>query len=262
MGHPSAGSRDLATLWALAAAMGVIAGTALYYPEAATAALPPDAGTPPSPTPLLTLAVGTGIAAVYGLLAWVGWRARRGLRWPGAWDPAVGAGGRFILPALIGIALGVLFILVDLLLAPINGVGRLPHPTFPFSLLASLSAAIGEEILFRLFLIAGLLALVRRFRGADSTAGRGREDAPVSERAFWVVVGISALAFAASHIPGMLYIAGDLAAASLAVLVAQLVVLNGALSVVAAELLRRYGVLAAMGVHFWADIIWHVLWGH
>jgi len=33
--------------------------------------------------------------------------------------------------------------------APINGFGRLVHPQFPISIFASLSAGIGEEMLFR-----------------------------------------------------------------------------------------------------------------
>ena len=24
---------------------------------------------------------------------------------------------------------------------------------------------------------------------------------------------------------------------------------------------RKYGFLAPVGIHFWADIVWHVLWG-
>ena len=37
--------------------------------------------------------------------------------------------------------------------------------------------------------------------------------------------------------------------------------MNGSLSVVAASFMRRWGILAAVGVHFWTDVVWHVLWG-
>ena len=45
------------------------------------------------------------------------------------------------------------------------------------------------------------------------------------------------------------------------VLLGELFVLNGLLSVVAAVLFRRYGFLAAVGVHFWTDVVWHVVYG-
>jgi hypothetical protein len=44
-------------------------------------------------------------------------------------------------------------------------------------------------------------------------------------------------------------------------LLSEILLLNGVLGVVAAHYLRRYGFLAAVGVHFWADVVWHVLWG-
>ena len=44
-------------------------------------------------------------------------------------------------------------------------------------------------------------------------------------------------------------------------LVSEILVLNGALSMVATYYLRRYGFLAAVGVHFWTDVVWHVAWG-
>jgi hypothetical protein len=41
---------------------------------------------------------------------------------------------------------------------------------------------------------------------------------------------------------------------------ADLVVLNGLVALVAGERYMRDGLVAAMGVHFWADIVWHVIW--
>jgi hypothetical protein len=44
-------------------------------------------------------------------------------------------------------------------------------------------------------------------------------------------------------------------------IVLELLLMNGSLSLIAAYYFRKYGLLAAIGVHFWVDIIWHVLWG-
>ena len=45
-----------------------------------------------------------------------------------------------------------------------------------------------------------------------------------------------------------------------AAVLADLVVLNGLVALVAGERYMRGGLVAAMGVHSWADIVWHVLW--
>jgi hypothetical protein len=37
--------------------------------------------------------------------------------------------------------------------------------------------------------------------------------------------------------------------------------LNWVISIFAAYYFRKYGFLAAVGIHFWTDIIWHVIWG-
>jgi hypothetical protein len=44
-------------------------------------------------------------------------------------------------------------------------------------------------------------------------------------------------------------------------LIIELVILNGILAIFAAYYLKIYGFLAAAGVHFWTDVIWHVIWG-
>jgi hypothetical protein len=44
-------------------------------------------------------------------------------------------------------------------------------------------------------------------------------------------------------------------------LLAEIILLNGALSLFAAHYFRKFGFLAPVGIHFWADVIWHVIWG-
>ncbi|MGM0420872.1 MAG: hypothetical protein ACQEQG_07720 [Bacillota bacterium] len=68
------------------------------------------------------------------------------------WDEDVNDFQRFIKPVLTGLSLGLLLILLDLIFSSYNSFGRLPHPAFPTSLIASITAGIGEEVLFRLFL--------------------------------------------------------------------------------------------------------------
>ena len=46
-----------------------------------------------------------------------------------------------------------------------------------------------------------------------------------------------------------------------AALLGEVILLNGVVSLFAAYYFRRYGFLAAVGVHFWMDVVWHVIWG-
>jgi hypothetical protein len=41
----------------------------------------------------------------------------------------------------------------------------------------------------------------------------------------------------------------------------EIVLLNGMLGMFAAYGLGKHGFLAAVGIHFWTNIVWHVLWG-
>ena len=44
-------------------------------------------------------------------------------------------------------------------------------------------------------------------------------------------------------------------------MLAELIVLNGILGLLAGESFARDGLVAAAGVHFWADVVWHVIFG-
>jgi hypothetical protein len=79
---------------------------------------------------------------------------------------------------------------------------------------------------------------------------------------FVVVTAVSALLFTAGHVPAVMHSFGLEQVGDVPLtLAAELLVLNGSLSVVAALFMRRWGILAAVGVHFWTDVVWHVLWG-
>ena len=44
-------------------------------------------------------------------------------------------------------------------------------------------------------------------------------------------------------------------------LMSEIILLNGVLSFFAAYYFRKFGFLASIGIHFWTDVIWHVIWG-
>lgn len=116
---------------------------------AAAAGIPmPDMGVPNS---VLGLANAGIVLVVYGLLGLGGlWFARK-LDLPGIFSENGSWRGWFFVPLGLGAICGLAFVIGDVLFAPINGFGRMVHPGFPVSILASISAGIGEEIAFRGF---------------------------------------------------------------------------------------------------------------
>ncbi len=242
-------ARSVVTLLLLVAILAIAAALNSFLPQGELGSMMPV-----SPIPKWQLALGgAGItAALYGVLGFLGLILWRSLSFPDIWDEAVTNRQRFLVPAIVGGVLGVVLIVADLIFSPINGIGRLIHPPFPTSLVASISAGIGEEMMFRLFFISFWTWLV----GKLILRGRGLMIV------FWVVSVLSALAFAAGHLPSLMIIYGVSNPAQFSpVLLLQIFLLSGLISIFAAYYFRKYGYLAAVGVHFWTDVIWHTVWG-
>ena len=194
-----------------------------------------------------------GIVLVgYGLFGLAGYWLARKVGLPGIYSPDGNLRRWVFTPLLIGLVSGVILLVGDLLFAPINGLGRLIHPPFPVSILASIAAGIGEEILFR-GLVFGLWALLltwlfRRFNRRTT--------------ALWIANVIAALAFAAGHLGTAMFLVGAASPADLnPFLVLELFLLNGIVGLAAGERYMKDGLVAAAGVHFWTDVVWHVLYG-
>jgi hypothetical protein len=208
---------------------------------------------PDMPVWVLALANAGIVLVLYGLLGLAGyWIARRGLGLPGIFRERAGWGAWFVAPMLIGFAVGVAVILVDVLFAGLDpDWGGFTHPGFPLSIIASATAGIGEEILFRLFVMSLWAYLLNLVFGRFGMRGA----------ALWGGNLIGALAFAAGHLPAAMLLVGAATPGEIpTVVVAELLVLNGVMGLVAGWQFMRTGLVAAVGVHFWADILWHVFW--
>jgi hypothetical protein len=192
------------------------------------------------------------VTVVYGGLGFIGLILSRKLNLPEIWDSAVSNRQRFLIPAMVALGLGVIFIVGDLLFSSINGIGRFPHPPFPSSIVGSISAGIGEEILFRLFFISFWTWLISK------VILRGRWQTQV----YWIISIFAAIAFGMSHLPGIMFLYGWKTFAEVpTMLLVELLLLNGILGLFAAYYRRKYGFLAPVGIHLWTDIVWHVIWG-
>lgn len=206
----------------------------------------------PAPRPVLALVNVLAVLVVYGALGLIGLRLSVKLGFADILDPGNSPAERFLTPAVVGLLVGVLMIAGDMVLGRLHDMGPLPHPPFPASLVASAAAAIGEELLFRLFFIPLWVWLV------SSVLLKNRRRNEV----FIGVTIVSALVFAAAHLPAaMLLYDMDTPADLPVALVVEIFVLNSLVSLPAAFYLRKAGFLAAIGIHFWADLVWHVLWG-
>lgn len=235
--------------WALVAILAFFTGISILY---LPSQLMPAAEEMPAPTPVMALVNVAVVLFVYGGLGYVGLRLSRVIGFADIWDENVSNRQRFFIPAAAGVLIGLFFILVDLTVTRFYTVDALIHPEFPMSIIASITAAIGEEIIFRLFfvpfwlwLIAWVLLKKRYF-----------------ELIFWIVALFSALAFAVGHIPSAMALLGlDSFDQMPPIILGEILLLNSVLSLPAAYYLRRYGFLAAVGIHFWTDIVWHVIYG-
>lgn len=209
----------------------------------------PDMGVPDWVVGLANAGI---VLVAYGILGIAGYWSARKLDLPGIFSADGNWNRWFVVPSLLGLVCGVLLVLGDLLFAPINDFGRFPHPEIPVSILASISAGIGEEILFRglVFGLWGLLLnrLLRRWNKRTL--------------ALWVANVIAALAFGAGHLGSLFFLTGASSFAELnPVLLAEVFLLNGIVGLIAGERYMKDGLVAATGIHFWTDVIFHVMWG-
>lgn len=216
----------------------------------ATPGQPIPASVAATPRWLLASENGLFVLVMYGLLALAGYWFGRKLELPPTYREGAGWRVWALTPMLLGFAIGAILVVIDQTLARLGSAQGFPHPAFPLSIFASGTAGIGEEILFRGFMMglwAFLLNLVlRRVNGRPA--------------ALWIGNVIGALAFSASHLPSAMLLLNLSSPAQIPVAtLVELVLLNSLLGLAAGRQYMRDGLVAAMGIHFWADVLWHVI---
>jgi hypothetical protein len=81
-------------------------------------------------------------------------------------------------------------------------------------------------------------------------------------RARQVANVLAALAFAAAHMGTATVVADASTPLGLpAMMLGEIILLNGFVGVLAGASFARNGLVAAAGVHFWTDVVWHVIFG-
>ncbi|MBD1945664.1 CPBP family intramembrane metalloprotease [Coleofasciculus sp. FACHB-712] len=242
-------SRSTQIYWALVVLLSVLTGVNVFLPQVSFLPAVPQ-GTPPK----LVIALANGIATliIYGGLGFIGLKLSFLLAIPTLWDSRVSHRQRFVIPALAGIILGAFFIVADLMFQQFHDLGAFSHPSFPTSVVVSINAAIGEEIIFRLFLIPFGAWLISKIllKGVAKT------------NIFWFVSTISAVTFALAHLPAVMLMFNLQAIHEIPIaLMIEIILLNGIVSFLAAYYFKSFGFLAAVSLHFWTDVVWHIIWG-
>jgi membrane protease YdiL (CAAX protease family) len=232
----------------LVLALSLLSGITVFLPQGSFV---PTQELPAS-KPVMAVAIAFIFLLVYGGVGFLGLQLSTKLGFAEIWDLKVSNKERFLIPAIIGIGVGLFFILADTIFSKFNTVGKIPHPPFPTSFFASLSAGIGEELIFRLFFISfwvwliSYVILKRRWQNYI----------------FWIVAFFSALAFAFAHLPSIMVLFGFKSFNAIPPLfLLEIILLNGVVSFFCAYYFRKFGFLAAVGIHFWTDIVWHLIWG-
>jgi len=231
--------------------VALLAPLQLYFPMG-TLALDLDEQSLPASKPVMALASFGIVLVLYGSLGLLGIVLSRELGFAELWDDRVSNRQRFLVPAVVGIAAGATLVIGDAIFGQFHSFGPIPHPPFPTSIVASVSAGIGEEVLFRLFFISFWVWLL------SYVVMKNRSQNHI----FWIVAFLSALAFGFAHIPAIALVMGFKAMSDIPpVLVIEIILLSGVVALPCAYYFREFGFLAAVGIHFWADVVWHVIWG-
>jgi len=148
----------------------------------------------------------------------------------------------------LGVLAGILIILVSFLFTSASSVLQGAELSVPLwkSFLASFYGGIGEEILFRLFVMTVIVWIFYKIKktpeGKPTTVG------------IWLAIIITAILFGVGHLP----ITGSITAIT-PLVIARAIVLNGIGAIIFGWLYWKKGLESAMISHFSADIVLHVL---
>jgi hypothetical protein len=210
-------------------------------------ALFPPGGRPVEPDDWITHLVVTalGLAAVWAI-------PRTGF--PAAWDDRVSAGRRLLLPALLGLAFGVLAIAIEELTGATKiletKLGSAFTVGFPGSLWVYSGGAVKWEALFRLVPIPILLWLISGL----ALRGRGQQ------RTFWALALLTSSIepFVLQGVPLLILSQGAITPP----VFAAYAVHSFAFNLSAAVLFRRAGLLSPVLLRLVYYLIWHVGYGN
>jgi hypothetical protein len=181
---------------------------------------------------------------IVALMGGVGLNLTHRAGFPEMWDVRVSSWQRFWLPALIGMALGTVAVLFDL----VQPLGAQAQTRFPDSLVVFSLAGITEEIIIHLFLTTLLVWLI------SGLVFKGRHQEPV----FWTIAAGGAVLYWLLQLSALMTYFPEhfsIALAAQAFFIILVTITAGA------YLFRRTGFLAALSLRYGFYLVWHIIWG-
>jgi hypothetical protein len=191
---------------------------------------------------MVNLTDSLSIGAVW-TLGWVGVYLAARTGFAEMWQADIPHLKRFIFPALIGVGIGIITIVLDL----IQPLGVESLIKFPASLIAYPLAGILEEIIYRLFMTTTLVWIISN----TILSGRWQEEV------FWGVTMFIGMFYSLNQLSLYRSLVGSL---DLLIGVRFFIVI-GVSSILAAYFYRTYGFLAAISLRLGDYLLWHVIWG-
>ncbi len=183
------------------------------------------------------------IVPIIGGLAWLGLLLAGKTGFAPLWSADVSNWQRFGLPLFLGLGLGAVMVLTEL----VNPLGADLQTRFPDSLIVFTQAGLVEEVIFHLFLTTGLVWL------GSNILMKGRRQTTV----FWIVtVGISLLYWLMQVSAVLTYFPEKFSI----ILTGQMLLMIGATLTLGAYLFRRWGFWAALSLRYGFYLVWHILW--
>jgi hypothetical protein len=188
--------------------------------------------------------------ALFGILGSIGIVLAHRTGFPRAWDESVSVSRRLGVPALLGIAIGLLESALDMVThwstVMSYGAGGAFHAPWPGSPLFYTSGAVEVEVLYRLLTVPLLLWLI------SNLALRGR----FQNQIFWILAVLSSL------LEPMDQDLRELGNGAPPSAVAAAFVPDLLLNLAQVVMFRRYGFVAAIATRVVFYMVWHVAYGN
>ncbi len=181
---------------------------------------------------------------IVALLGWIGLILTPKAGFPEMWEARLSNEQRLWIPALMGIGLGALMVLFDL----VQPKGAEAQTPFPDSLIVFSFAGLIEEIVVHLFLTTFLIWII------SGLVFDGRYQATV----FWIVATGGALLYWLLQLSTILAYFPERFSIGLTLQVFCVIMVT---IMVGAYLFRRAGFLAALSLRYGFYLVWHIVWG-
>jgi hypothetical protein len=183
-------------------------------------------------------------AMVVAVLGWIGVILSPKTGFPEMWARWISNKQRFWIPALVGLGLGTIMFLFDL----VQPLGSEAQTRFPDSLIVFSLAGITEEIIIHLFLTTLLIWLI------SGLLLKGRYQEPV----FWVVAVGGAVLYWLVQVNAIRTYFPEQFSIALATQI--FLVIVGTITA-GAYVFRKGGFLAALSLRYGFYLVWHIIWG-